>query len=215
MEVTLQSELTVSTMDVLSLQRWPEESESIKEAWYIYFNIWCDIIVYYNSLSSLTFRRRSSCSSFTPPPTCPLLLHRACFQPRFSHLNPSPYDEHVALLDAASGKPAHLQMCLGFFFYAWLPAGQRGIILCPTRQAAYSGSHRWQATQRKKEEMRAVTGLGLRQRAGEKDSLWGWSGFWTEKKDLICQRPPKCNVSFLMNENSKWGTGIYKLRLSE
>lgn len=142
MEVTLQSELTVSTMDVLSLQRWPEESESINEAWYIYFNIWCDIIVYYNSLSSLTFRRRSSCSSFTPPPTCPLLLHRACFQPRFSHLNPSPYDEHVALLDAASGKPAHLQMCLGFFFYAWLPAGQRGIILCPTRQAAYSGSHR-------------------------------------------------------------------------
>lgn len=37
MEVILQSEVTVSTMDVLSLQRWPEESESINEACCIIF----------------------------------------------------------------------------------------------------------------------------------------------------------------------------------
>lgn len=36
MEVILQSEVTVSTMDVLTLQQWPEESKSINEA--------CDII---------------------------------------------------------------------------------------------------------------------------------------------------------------------------
>lgn len=37
MEVILQSEVTVSTMDVLSLQQWPEESESINEVWDIIF----------------------------------------------------------------------------------------------------------------------------------------------------------------------------------
>lgn len=33
----MQSEVTVSTMDVLCLQQWPEESESINVAWDIIF----------------------------------------------------------------------------------------------------------------------------------------------------------------------------------
>lgn len=33
----MQREVTVSTMDVLSVQQWPEESENINEAWDITF----------------------------------------------------------------------------------------------------------------------------------------------------------------------------------
>lgn len=83
------------------------------------------------------------------------------------------------------------------FFYAWLPARRRDIILCPTHQAANNASHSCQATQRRKwkrGQRRGWVWLGGDNEVGKQILFEDDPTSELSEKNIICQRPPKCNA---------------------